>query len=276
MKSYFKQFFRAIKKSFYFDKLLIAIKSEKQANSESQFIIGMSHELRTPLNAVIGFSDILLSEDFGNLNEKQKKFLQNISVSGEHLLKLVNDILDISKIESGNMSMNYELFNAEQAILETVSVIDSLAMKKKIEIKMNVGRNIFINADLKIFKQIMYNLLSNSIKYTDIGGKVLIKAYYQERDLLKVEVQDSGIGISSSYRNKLFKNFKRINTSSAQQQEGSGLGLFITKKLVELHKGKIDFVSEENKGSVFWFTLPGLAARESIMENFQPAVFGSC
>ena len=232
-------------------------KVQEATRLKSEFLAGMSHELKTPLNAVIGFSEMLISEDYGKLNIKQKKFLNNISVSGEHLLKLVNDILDPSKIESGNMQIYCETFNIYHAVEETVSVLKSLAMKKNIDLKMNVSRNIFINADLRRFKQVMYNLLSNAVKFTEDKGKIRVKAY-QDGSNLKVEIHDTGIGIAAKDKDKIFKNFRQLDSSLTRKQEGTGLGLTLTKKLVELHNGEIDFESKEGKGSKFWFSLPGL------------------
>ncbi len=230
---------------------------------KSEFLSGMSHELRTPLNAIIGFSEMLQSNDYGTLSEKQLKFINNIKVSGEHLLRLVNDILDLSKIESGNMEINCEVFNIYYAIRETVSVLNSLAEKKKIEIIPEIEGNLYINADLRRFKQIMYNLLSNALKFTEDGGEVSVKAF-QDKDVLRVEVQDTGIGIALKDRDKIFKNFRQLDSSLTRKQEGTGLGLTLTKKLIELHKGKIDLESEEGKGSKFWVTMPGVFSQEII------------
>lgn len=227
---------------------------QESTRLKSEFLSGMSHELRTPLNAIIGFSEMLLSEDYGELSEKQKKFINNISVSGEHLLRLVNDVLDLSKIESGNMEINYELFNVYQAICENVSVLNSLAQKKDINIEVDVEKGMFIKADLRRFKQVMYNLLSNAIKFTE-QGQVTVIAFEDENDL-KVEVHDTGIGISPKDRDKIFRHFRQLDSSITRKHEGTGLGLVLTKKLVELHKGTVDFESEEGKGSKFWFTIP--------------------
>jgi len=230
-------------------------KIQEATRLKSEFLAGMSHDLRTPLNAVIGFSEMLLSENYGNLNDKQKKFLNNIFVSGEHLLQLVNDVLDLSKIESGNMEINHESFNACLAVEEAVSVVKSLAMKKNVSIKMSVKPDLYINADLTRFKQIMYNLLSNAIKFTDESGKVTVHAF-ADGENIRVEVYDDGIGISQHDRDKVFMSFRQLDSSLSGKQPGTGLGLTLTRKLIELHNGKIDFESEEEKGSKFWFVLP--------------------
>lgn len=222
---------------------------------KSEFLAGMSHELRTPLNAVIGFSEMLLSENYGKINEKQKKFLKNIFVSGDHLLRLVNDILDLSKIESGNMEINYEKFYVKTAINETISVLNGLAANRKVVIETNGDLNLFLTADLRRFKQIMYNLLCNAIKFSHENGKVVVNSIKTGNNI-KIEVIDNGIGISKEDRDKIFKKFRQLDSALSRKEEGTGLGLTLTKKLIELHKGAIDFESEKDKGSNFWFVIP--------------------
>lgn len=223
---------------------------------KSEFLAGMSHEFRTPLNAIIGFSEMILSEDYGELTDKQKKFMNNVVLSGKHLLKLVNDILDLSKIESGNLELNYEEFNVNLAAFETVSILKSIADKKNISIETKFEKNIFINADIMRFKQIMYNLLSNAIKFTEDNGSIDINLTVADNDL-KIEIKDNGIGILKENTDKVFQEFRQINSSYAEKQDGTGLGLALTKKFVEMHNGSIDFNSEIGKGSTFWFILPG-------------------
>jgi len=222
---------------------------------KSEFLASMSHEFRTPLNAIIGFSEMLLSEDFGTLNEKQQKFMNNVALSGKHLLRLVNDILDLSKVESGNLELDYEVFDVNYAIFETVSILKGMANKKNISIETQLQENTIINADIVRFKQIMYNLLSNAIKFTEDDGKIFINSIFTN-DSLKIEVSDTGIGISHEHRDKVFQEFRQIDASYARKQDGTGLGLTLTKKLVEMHKGFIDFESQAGQGSKFWFVLP--------------------
>lgn len=234
---------------------ILYTKVQEATKLKSEFLASMSHEFRTPLNAIIGFSEMLLSDDYGNLNDKQKKFMNNVAISGKHLLKIVNEILDLSKIESGNIELSYELFDVNFTILETVSILTSMAIKKNISVETNLEENIIINADTGRFKQIMYNLLSNAIKFTEDNGKIVINSVFID-DNLKIEVIDTGIGISAENRNKIFHEFRQINSSYARKQDGTGLGLTLTKKLIEMHDGYIDFESEEGKGSKFWFVLP--------------------
>jgi len=244
------------------DQVYIAIRqanlysnAEKSNRLKSEFLASMSHEFRTPLNAIIGFSDMLIHSGYNNLTEKQQEYLRNISISGNHLLRLVNDVLDLSKIESGNMDLIYEKFNHRQIIIEVVATLESMAIKKNIKIDLNIC-NAIVNADTKRFRQIMYNLLSNAIKFTNDNGNITVTSSVEDNKL-KVEVFDTGIGISEENRNKIFRQFAQLDSSYTRRQEGTGLGLALTKKFVELHKGTIDFESEEGKGSKFWFILPG-------------------
>ena len=221
---------------------------------KSEFLANMSHEFRTPLNAIIGFSEMLITKNYGSLTDKQSEYLNNIALSGKHLLRLVNDILDLSKVEAGSVHLEYEKFNPSQVILETLSILDNMAFKKNIKIKSTFCDAI-LNADKGRFRQIMYNLLSNAIKFTGEGGKIsIITSIVDEK--LKVEIIDSGIGIADKDKDKIFMQFRQLDSSYARKQEGTGLGLALTKKLIELHKGYINFESQEGQGSKFWFVLP--------------------
>lgn len=257
MKDISSQVAIAIKQAMLYEEV------QEATRLKSEFLSGMSHELRTPLNAIIGFSEMLLSDDYGQLSEKNKKFINNIKISGEHLLRLVNDLLDLSKIESGNMDVNYEKFNIYQTIRETVSVLNSIANKKNIDINIDIDNELFISADLRMFKQIMYNLLSNALKFTEDNGKVKVVACHVGEEL-RVEVQDTGIGIPLKDRDKIFMSFRQLDSSITRKQDGTGLGLTLTKKFIELHKGTIDFESDEGKGAKFWFTLPRVFSRNAV------------
>jgi len=228
--------------------------AQEATRLKSEFLASMSHEFRTPLNAIIGFSEMLLTPNYGSISDKQKEYLNNIAISGKHLLNLVNDILDLSKVESGNIELRHEKFSSQKSIEEVVCMLSTLAQEKNISIELSLSDTI-LKADMGRFKQIMYNLLSNAIKFTEDGGTINISTILEDKNL-KVEVQDSGIGISKQDKDKIFSQFMQIDSSYARKQEGTGLGLTLTKKFIELHKGQIDFESKKGKGSKFWFILP--------------------
>ncbi len=229
--------------------------AETASKAKSEFIANMSHELRTPLNSIIGFSDFLLEGAFGKLNDKQEKYLSNISNSGKHLLMIINDILDISKIEAGEMELRPEHFAINEAIEEVITIMDSQAQKKGIILTNKVSNVLSINADRAKMKQVLYNLLSNAVKFTPVGGSVDIDANINH-DLLTIIVRDTGIGISDVDKDLLFHPFKQIDSFYNRQHEGTGLGLALVSKFVEMHSGNIDVDSEPGKGSCFIVKIP--------------------
>lgn len=247
----------AIKQSMLYEKVQVA------TQLKTDFLSGMSHELRTPLNAIIGFSQMLNDKEYGALNPKQKRFIKNISDSSEYLLKMVNDLLDLSKIESGVMDINYTNFNLWSAIYESTSILNGIAAKKNIYLEFDVEKNLHISADLIKFKQIIYNLLSNALKFSENDEKIKIIAQ-KTNGGVKIEIHDNGIGISEQDRDKIFKKYSQINSNNINNQEGTGLGLILTKKLVEMHNGKIDFEPKANKGTVFWFIFPDVDAQTPV------------
>ncbi|HCZ12570.1 MAG TPA: hypothetical protein DHV16_10060, partial [Nitrospiraceae bacterium] len=246
---------------------------ERSSKLKSQFIATMSHELRTPLNSILGFSELLMDEIFGGLTEKQKRHVTNIHNSGSHLLQLINNILDIAKIESGKMELYYEGFAVRQAISEVETVIRPLVDKKRQELIVKVSEGVtLIKADKVKFKQILYNLVSNAVKFTPEGGNIFVEAnlageddayFARYKDIctkkdscLSLSVTDSGIGIKKEDHEKIFSEFEQVDSSFSRRYEGTGLGLALTKKLVELHGGDIFVESEEGKGSKFAVVLP--------------------
>lgn len=223
---------------------------------KSEFLANMSHELRTPLNAVIGFSEALIDEMFGELNDKQTDYLQDIHTSGKHLLSLINDILDLSKIEAGAMELEVENFDVPSALDNTLTLIRERAQQHGISLSLEVSPQVTeFRADQRKLKQIMLNLLSNAVKFTPDGGSVNVKAQMAGEGL-QIAVSDTGIGISDADQDKVFQEFSQASGVYANKQEGTGLGLTLTRRFVELHGGYIELASELGKGSTFTFTLP--------------------
>lgn len=230
--------------------------AEEANNTKSKFLANMSHELRTPLNSIIGYSDFLLEQMIGPLNEKQRKYAGNISMSGKHLLSLINDILDLSRVEAGKMELHYTELSVPESICEVVTTLLPLASKKNIRLDKDLDpRFRVLHADKEKFKEILYNLISNAIKFTPCESSVTIGAQIVG-DFAEISVRDSGAGISQEDQKKLFQPFSQIDTVEVRTYQGSGLGLTIVQKLVELHGGKIWIESEVGKGSTFTFTLP--------------------
>ncbi|GAB61912.1 MAG: response regulator [Candidatus Jettenia sp.] len=236
-------------------------KIEAANKAKSEFLANMSHELRTPLNAIIGFSEVLRDELCGDLNEEQMGFVKDIHSSGQHLLQMINDILDLSKIESGKLELKYEEFEIGKAMEEVLTTLKGLANKKSLTVETvihNPAERLF--ADHVKFKQILYNLLSNAIKFTSEKGKIIIRTDTgkdeNEKDFIDVKVTDTGIGIAPEDYSKIFVEFKQVDSSVSRKYEGTGLGLALSKRLVELHGGKIGFESKLGVGSTFYFVLP--------------------
>jgi signal transduction histidine kinase/PAS domain-containing protein len=224
--------------------------------TKSEFLANMSHELRTPLNSIIGFSHILHDETVGSLNEKQSKYVNNVLMSGNHLLELINGILDLAKVEAGKMELTRENFNVCAVIEESVMLLSSVALKKNIILNTAVDEELTtINADMGKFRQILYNLMSNAIKFTPNGGSVTVEGRYN-RDMAQILVIDTGIGISKEDQDKLFNPFVQIDSSLSRVYEGTGLGLVLVKRFVEMHGGKIWIKSEPDRGSKFIFIIP--------------------
>ena len=224
---------------------------------KSEFLATMSHELRTPLNAIIGFSELLVDELPGPLNARQKEYLEDVLSSGRHLLQLINDVLDLSKVEAGKMELFPETFTLPAAVDEVCSIISPLAKKKNISVRREIAPAIGdVTLDEQRFKQILYNLLSNAVKFTGEGGSVRIVAALENRSWFRLQVHDTGIGIKPEDLGKLFIEFRQLDASFARRHQGTGLGLALTKKIVELHKGSISVESWPNQGSTFTVILP--------------------
>jgi signal transduction histidine kinase/putative methionine-R-sulfoxide reductase with GAF domain len=223
---------------------------------KSDFLANMSHELRTPLNAIIGFSEVLLERLFGELNDKQDDYLKDIHSSGRHLLSLINDILDLSKVEAGRMELDLSTFDAAAAISNAMTLVRERAQRHGITLGIDADPGLGeITADERKLKQILLNLLSNAVKFTPDGGRVDVSAR-RDDDNVVIAVHDTGIGIAAADQQTVFEEFRQVGTDYTTKQEGTGLGLALTRKFVELHGGRIRVDSEPGKGSTFTFTIP--------------------
>jgi PAS domain S-box-containing protein len=243
---------------------------ERATNLKSKFLASMSHELRTPLNAIVGFSDLLSDETPGPLNAKQKRFVAHIKQGSAHLLQLINDILDLSKIEAGLLELRSEDFPLKDALPEVLSTIRPLAMAKNIHVNETLEPGLALFADRVRFKQILYNLLSNAVKFTPKDGRIEV-ACRKEENFIRISVTDNGVGIRPEDQAMVFEEFRQAESNSAAAQQGTGLGLAITKRLIEQQGGKIALQSEIGKGSCFTFTLPaGIVANEALCRENEP------
>jgi signal transduction histidine kinase len=223
---------------------------------KSQFLASVSHELRTPLNAILGFSEVLAEKMFGELNQKQEEYIQDIRDSGTHLLSLINDILDLSKIESGRMELELTTFNLRVVLEKVLKLVEEQAQRQSIDISLEVDDRLGdITADEQKIMQVLLNLYSNSIKFTPDGGKVRIRAGIAE-DHVKVSVTDTGIGITPENKKGIFEEFKKIRDRKTSDQREIGLGLALAKRFVELHGGWLGVESTVGCGSTFTFMLP--------------------
>jgi signal transduction histidine kinase len=223
---------------------------------KSEFLANMSHELRTPLNAIIGFSEVLQERLFGELNDKQAEYTSDILTSGQHLLSLINEILDLSKVEAGRMELELASFDLPLAIDNARTFVRERAVKHGITLDVDVDDRLgeYVGDERKI-KQILLNLLSNAVKFTPEGGRISITANKTDNGA-EISVSDTGIGIALEDQPKIFEEFRQVGSDSTHKTEGTGLGLTLAKKFVELHGGRIWVESAVGKGSTFIFTLP--------------------
>ena len=224
---------------------------------KSEFLANMSHELRTPLNAIIGFSEVLKERIFGDLNAKQTEYVRDIFTSGQHLLSLINDILDLAKVEAGHMPLDIQEFDVPAAVKNCCTLIRDRALRQRLKFECAVGEGVTRwPGDERKFKQILLNLLSNAVKFTPAGGMVTLRAGI-EVDWLVVSVTDTGIGISPEDRGTIFREFHQLRTAGSAKHEGTGLGLALSRRLVELHCGTLTVESSPGHGSTFTARFPG-------------------
>jgi signal transduction histidine kinase len=225
--------------------------------TRSEFLMIMSHELRTPLTSVIGFSILLQGKAHGELNEDQTLFVDTILKSSKHLLDLINNFLELAKIEAGKQELIFEEISVPDTINEIFEIIKDIAVEHDIILRKEFDPEILsIQADRMAFKQILFNLLSNAIKFSNKEGGIITISTKKEKDVVKISVADTGIGIQEDDFPRLFKTFEQLDSGISRKYEGTGLGLAITKKLVEMHGGKIWVESKYGQGSKFIFLLP--------------------
>jgi len=228
---------------------------ETASKHKSEFLANMSHELRTPLNAIIGFSEVLSERMFGEINDKQAEYLTDILESGRHLLSLINDILDLSKIEAGRMELEPSEFDLPGAIENTLILVRERAQRRGITLGRTVDERLgMIRADERKLKQVLLNLLSNALKFTPEGGQIDVSARMHDGEA-EISVTDTGVGIAPEDQDAVFEEFRQVG-ATARKVEGTGLGLAISRKFIELHGGRIWVKSQVGIGSTFAFTLP--------------------
>jgi signal transduction histidine kinase len=233
------------------------LRIQEASRMKSEFLANMSHELRTPLNAIIGFSQLLIDRKVGHLNDKQTEYMGDILDGGMHLLRLINDVLDLAKIEAGKMQLFREEIHVPSAVREVCDILMPMALGKGVIIHTasDPAAETAMLDGSKV-RQVLYNLVSNAIKFSKQGGRVSVASKAEPDGGIRLEVADNGIGIRKEDIGKLFKQFQQLDSGSARHYPGSGLGLVITKKLVELHEGRVDVESEPGQGSTFSAIFP--------------------
>lgn len=232
--------------------------AEKANRAKSEFLANMSHELRTPLNHIMGFTELLLGKTFGELNSTQEDYLKDVLGSSRHLLSLINDILDLSKVEAGRLDLELGDVDIKALVESSLMMLKEKSISRGIDFKVDMDQAPgLVRADERKLKQVMYNLLSNAVKFTPDGGEVSVRGESADEASVKVSVRDTGIGIETQDLDRIFRPFEQGDNSSSRMYQGTGLGLTLTKRFVELHGGKVWVESEgKGKGSSFFFTIP--------------------
>jgi PAS domain S-box-containing protein len=239
------------------EQLELRNRDAERANAlKSEFLASMSHELRTPLHTILGFTELLEEELEGPLNEKQKRFVRHVHEDALHLLDLINDILDLSKIEAGRMDLHVESIDGAEVAAETIVAVQQLAKSKRITIENRVSGPIYVRADGIRLREIFSNLLSNAVKFTPEGGNVRVEHYGSSEGVAQFTVSDTGIGIAAEDQEVIFDKFRQVSSTTRGVREGTGLGLAIVKRLVEMHGGSVTVESAQGRGSRFSFTIP--------------------
>jgi signal transduction histidine kinase len=227
--------------------------TQRANDQKTRFLATMSHELRTPMNAVIGFVDLLSEESSGTLNDRQKRFLGHVRTAGKHLLRIVENILDYSRIEAGRLQLELHEFEARPVVQEVLAGISQIDRDKPVHLQVDVPAGFTVRADRQRFQQILYNLASNALKFTPRGGQVTISAK-RDASFAYISVRDTGVGIPADQLEPVFEEFHQAR--STERNQGAGLGLAITQRLVQAHGGSISVESEVGEGSCFTFSLP--------------------
>jgi PAS domain S-box-containing protein len=232
-------------------------KIQESNRLKSDFLANMSHELRTPLNAILGFSELLVDERVGKMSAKQLEYLNDIHASGSHLLQLINDVLDLAKIESGKIELSWTTFSVQEVIESIMKTLKPIADKKSVQIKLKLSPEVdIVNLDKNKFRQILFNLISNALKFNKPNGSVIIETTLHQRERFQLHVHDTGIGMSDDDLKKIFVPFVQLDSGPARKHEGTGLGLALTKNLIELHGGDVTVTSALGKGSTFSVIIP--------------------
>ena len=222
---------------------------------KSEFLANMSHELRTPLNAILGFTELIIDNIYGDVPDKIKEVLERVEKNGRHLLSLINDVLDLSKIEAGRLKLSISDYSMQSVIETAVTAVEALAMDKKLALSVTISGDMPKGkGDEQRISQVILNLVGNAIKFTD-QGSIKVEAKTKNQEFI-VTVSDTGPGLLEEDQKKIFEEFRQADGSSTRKKGGTGLGLSISKKIVEMHKGHIGVESTLGEGSTFWFSLP--------------------
>jgi signal transduction histidine kinase len=230
---------------------------QEAARLKSEFVANMSHELRTPLNSIVGFAELIADARFGPLPPRYQEFAQVMHASAQHLLQLINDILDLAKVESGRIDFQPQEVDLAAVVAETCAIVGGLVAKRRMQVTVDVDPVLaVVHLDPMRLKQVLYNYLSNAIKFTPEGGRVAVRVRAEEGDRFRIEVEDNGIGIKPEEEHRLFVEFQQLDASTAKKFPGSGLGLSLTKRLVEAQGGTVGVRSVFGSGSTFFATLP--------------------